>query len=133
MASHLDADDFVPEIDPQGATLTPEQAHTKELDDAKRLAERCRLEFIDLTSFQPDQDLFRSVPVDLMFRYNFLPYKKDDGKLVVVTADPTNVPVMDELAGILKMPVRAAVGTDSAIQELLKKSQSAQRRARRSI
>jgi type IV pilus assembly protein PilB len=34
---------------------------------------------------------------------------------------------MDELAGILRMPVRAAVGTDSAIQELLKKSQSAQR------
>ena len=127
MASHLDADNFVPELDPKGATLTPEQAQTKELDDAKRLAERCRLEFIDLTSFQPDQDLFRSVPVDLMFRYNFLPYKKDDGKLVVVTADPTNVPVMDELAGILKMPVRAAVGTDSAIQELLKKSQSAQR------
>ena len=127
MASHLDADNFVPELDPKGASLTPEQTQNKELDDAKRLAERCRLEFIDLTSFQPDQDLFRSVPVDLMFRYNFLPYKKDDGKLVVVTADPTNVPVMDELAGILKMPVRAAVGTDSAIQELLKKSQSAQR------
>ena len=127
MASYLDADNFVPELDPKGASLTPEQAQNRELDDAKRLAERCRLEFIDLTSFQPDQDLFRSVPVDLMFRYNFLPYKKDDGKLVVVTADPTNVPVMDELAGILKMPVRAAVGTDSAIQELLKKSQSAQR------
>lgn len=127
MSSHLDANNFVPALDPEGAPLTPEQAKNKEVDDAKRLAERCRLEFIDLTHFQPDQDLFRSVPVDLMFRYNFLPYKKEDGKLVVVTADPTNVPVMDELSGILKMPVRAAVGTDSAIQELLKKSQSAQR------
>jgi len=127
MASHVDADNFVPKLDSEGAPLTPEQAQNQELDDAKRLAERCRIEFIDLTHFQPDQDLFRSVPVDLMFRYNFLPYKKDDGKLVVVTADPTNVPIMDELAGILKMPVRAAVGTDSAIQELLKKSQSAQR------
>ena len=62
-----------------------------------------------------------------MFRYNFLPYRKQDGKLIVVTADPTNVPAMDELSAILRMPVRAAVGTDSAIQELLKKSQSAQR------
>jgi type IV pilus assembly protein PilB len=34
---------------------------------------------------------------------------------------------MDELSTLLKMPIRAAVGTDSAIQELLKKSQSAQR------
>ena len=127
MATPSDANNFVPEIDPEGAALTPEEARDKEDNDAKRLAERCRLEFIDLTSFQPDQELFQSVPVDLMFRYNFLPYRKEDGKLVVVTADPTNVVAMDEVASFLNMPVRAAVGTDTAIQELLKKSQSAQR------
>ena len=127
MATPRDANNFVPEIDPEGAALTQEEARDKEDNDAKRLAERCRLEFIDLTSFQPDQELFQSVPVDLMFRYNFLPYRKEDGKLVVVTADPTNVVAMDEVASFLNMPVRAAVGTDTAIQELLKKSQSAQR------
>ncbi len=127
MATPSDANNFVPEIDPEGAAPTQEEARDKEDNDAKRLAERCRLEFIDLTSFQPDQELFQSVPVDLMFRYNFLPYRKEDGKLVVVTADPTNVVAMDEVASILNMPVRAAVGTDTAIQELLKKSQSAQR------
>ena len=127
MATPSDANNFVPEIDPEGAALTPEEARDKEDNDAKRLAERCRLEFIDLTSFQPDQELFQSVPVDLMFRYNFLPSRKEDGKLVVVTADPTNVVAMDEVASFLNMPVRAAVGTDTAIQELLKKSQSAQR------
>ena len=127
MATPSDANNFVPEIDPEGAALTPEEARDKEDNDAKRLAERCRLEFIDLTSFQPNQELFQSVPVDLMFRYNFLPYRKEDGKLVVVTADPTNVVAMDEVASFLNMPVRAAVGTDTAIQELLKKSQSAQR------
>src|SRR3990170_4963609 len=114
-------------LDPDAGALSPEEAKAKEEEDAKRLAQRCRLQFIDLTAFQPDQDLFRNVPGDLMFRYSFLPYKREDGKLVVVTADPTNVPVMDELSTLLKMPIRAAVGTDSAIQELLKKSQSAQR------
>ena len=114
-------------LDPDASALSPEEAKAKEEVDAKRLAARCRLQFIDLTAFQPDQELFRNVPVDLMFRYSFLPYKREDGKLVVVTADPTNVPVMDELSTLLKMPIRAAVGTDSAIQELLKKSQSAQR------
>ncbi len=114
-------------LDPNAGALSPEEVKAKEEEEAKRLAERCRLQFIDLTAFQPDQDLFRNVPVDLMFRYSFLPYKREDGKLVVVTADPTNVPVMDELSTLLKMPIRAAVGTDSAIQELLKKSQSAQR------
>jgi type II secretory ATPase GspE/PulE/Tfp pilus assembly ATPase PilB-like protein len=118
---------LAPGIDPDAGALSPEEAKAKEEEQAKRLAERCRLQFIDLTAFQPDQDLFRNVPVELMFRYSFLPYKREDGKLVVVTADPTNVPVMDELSTLLKMPIRAAVGTDSAIQELLKKSQSAQR------
>ncbi|MGH9390555.1 MAG: hypothetical protein ACRD1Z_13145, partial [Vicinamibacteria bacterium] len=110
-------------LDPDAGALSPEEAKAKEEADAKRLAERCRLQFVDLTAFQPDQDLFRSVPVDLMFRYSFLPYKQEDGKLVVVTADPTNVPVRDELSTLLKMPIRAAVGTDSAIQELLTTSQ----------
>ena len=94
---------------------------------ARELATRCRLEYIDLTNFQPDHDLFRSVPVDLMFRYNFLPYRRENGNLVVVTSDPTNVPVLDELALLLNTPIQPAVGTESAIQELLKKSQSAQR------
>jgi type IV pilus assembly protein PilB len=115
------------ELDSTTASLGGEESAEKEREAARRLAERCRLQFIDLSSFQPDQELFRSVPVDLMFRYSFLPYKKEGGKLVIVTADPTNVPVMDELSTILRMPIRAAVGTDSAIQELLKKSQSAQR------
>jgi len=102
-------------------------SHLDEEVRARELATRCRLEYIDLTNFQPDHDLFRSVPVDLMFRYNFLPYRRENGKLVVVTSDPTNVPVLDELALLLNTPIQPAVGTESAIQELLKKSQSSQR------
>jgi len=106
---------------------TPEEAHAAEVQRAKELAARCRLQYVDLEHFQPDHDLFRSVPVDLMFRYNFLPYRREEDNLVVVTSDPTNVPVLDELSLLLKTPIRASVGTESAIQELLKRSQSAQR------
>ena len=133
MATPRDANNFVPQIDPEGAALTQEEARDKEDNDAKRLAERCRLEFIDLTSFQPDQELFQSIPVDLMFRYNFLPYRKEDGKLVVVTADPTNVVAMDEVASFLNMPVRAAVGTDTAIQEASQEKPERAARARRGL
>jgi type IV pilus assembly protein PilB len=108
-----------------GENLT--ETHADEEVRARELATRCRLQYIDLENFQPDHDLFRSVPVDLMFRYNFLPYRRENGKLVVVTSDPTNVPVLDELALQLNTPIQPAVGTETAIQELLKKSQSAQR------
>jgi type IV pilus assembly protein PilB len=110
-----------------GGIETPEEAHAAEVERAQKLAARCRLQYVDLEHFQPDHDLFRSVPVDLMFRYNFLPYRREDDHLVVVTSDPTNVPVLDELALLLKTPIRASVGTETAIQELLKKSQGAQR------
>ncbi len=112
------------EVDPN---QTPEEAKAAEIQQAKDLAARCRLQYVDLEHFQPDHDLFRSVPVELMFRYNFLPYRKEDDNLVVVTSDPTNVPVLDEISLLLKTPIRASVGTESAIQELLKRSQSAQR------
>jgi type IV pilus assembly protein PilB len=94
---------------------------------AQRLASLCQLEYVDLEHFQLDPALSQSVPVDLMFRYNFLPYRRENGHLVVVIADPTDVPAMDELSFLLNTPLKAVVAADTAIHELLKKSQSAQR------
>ena len=115
------------ELDPIKATQTPEEASAEEEYHARELAARCHLQYLNLENFQPDHELFKSVPVDLMFRYNFLPYRRENGKLVVVISDPTNVVVLDEIALVLRTPIQAAVATESAIQELLKKSQSAQR------
>jgi type IV pilus assembly protein PilB len=109
------------------ADESPEEAKAAEEQAARALAARCRLQYIDLEHFEPDHELFKSVPVDLMFRYNFLPYRHENDNLVVVTSDPTNVPVLDELSLLLNTPIQATVGTESAIQELLKRSQSAQR------
>jgi len=35
-----------------------------ELDQARRLAERYRIEFMDMDTFRIDQELFRSIPAD---------------------------------------------------------------------
>src|SRR5262245_61367078 len=94
---------------------------------ARALAARYRLEFVDVASFAPDPEILKSVPVDLMFRYNFLPYRREGGRLVLVMADPTDFPVVDELSLLLKTPIAPAVGAPSAIQEALKKGQGTQR------
>ena len=94
---------------------------------ARELAARYQLEFVDVASFAPDPDILKSVPVELMFRYNFLPYRREAGRLVLVMADPTDIPVVDELSLLLKTPIAPAVGTPSAIQEALKKGQGTQR------
>jgi type IV pilus assembly protein PilB len=100
---------------------------TAEEDAARALASRYRLEYVDVASFAPDPDILQSVPVDLMFRYNFLPYRRENGRLVLVMADPTDIPVVDELALILQTPVQPAVGTPTAIQDALKRGQGTQR------
>jgi type II secretory ATPase GspE/PulE/Tfp pilus assembly ATPase PilB-like protein len=98
-----------------------------EEQNAKTLADRYRLEFIELKDFQIDHSLFRSIPVDLMFRYNFVPFKKENDILYVVVADPSNILMVDDLELQLGTRIRMLVGTHSAIQDVLKKSESSQR------
>ena len=94
---------------------------------AQRLAERLGIEYVDLENFEIDPELFRSIPVDLMFRYNFVPRHRSGDALVVVVADPTDVLMIDELELLLGTSIEVCVGTQSAIQEILKKSESSQR------
>src|SRR5688572_25206331 len=94
-----------------------------EEEAARALARRYQLEYVDVASFAPDPDILQSVPVDLMFRYNFLPYRRQNGRLVLVMADPTDIPVVDELALLLQTPIQPAVGTPTAIHDALKRGQ----------
>src|SRR3989475_3634030 len=98
-----------------------------ELTQARRLAERYRLEFVDMDNFRIDQDLFRSIPADLMLRYGFVPFRREGKTLVIVVSDPTDLPMIDELAVLLSTPIKVTVGARSAIESILKKSESSTR------
>jgi type IV pilus assembly protein PilB len=110
--------------------ITPEGADGDVLSEeyqARRLAERLSIEFVDLDNFEIDPELFRAIPVDLMFRYNFVPRRRTSAGLQIVVADPTDVLMIDELELLLGSSIEVAVGTPTAIQEILKKSESSQR------
>src|SRR5215210_1045776 len=93
----------------------------------RKLAERYRLEFLDMQEFRIDQELFRSIPADMMLRYGFVPYRREGKALVIVVSDPTDLPMIDEIAVVLNTPIKVTVGAPSAIQSILKKSESSQR------
>ncbi len=80
-----------------------------------------------MNTFRIDQELFRSLPADLMLRYGFVPYRRDGKTLSIVVSDPTDLPMIDELAVLLATPIKVAVGPRSAIESILKKSESSQR------
>ncbi len=98
-----------------------------EAKSAQRLADRYRLEFVDLSQTSIDHELFRALPADLMLRYGFVPYHRDGHTLVIVVSDPTDLPMIDELTVLLGTPIKVTVGTASAIQAMLKKSESSTR------
>jgi type II secretory ATPase GspE/PulE/Tfp pilus assembly ATPase PilB-like protein len=112
---HSDAPEFGPD------------EHVAELEEARRLAERYGVEFVDMDTFRIDQELFRSIPADLMLRYGFVPYRREGRSLCIVVSDPTDLPMIDELGVLLSTPIKVAVGPRSAIESILKKSESSQR------
>jgi type IV pilus assembly protein PilB len=94
---------------------------------ARALAERYYHDFVDLREVRIDHDLFHSIPVDLMFRYNFVPIHGENGSLEIALADPRNLTMIDELAVLLDKKLRVKVATLSQISDLLKKTEQSQR------
>jgi len=102
-------------------------AGAAELRRAQEVAARHGLEFIDMAHFRIDNDLFRSIPFDLMLRYDFVPQEQLPGRLAVVMADPTDVTKLDQLELQLGQPVEVRMGSRAGINEILQRSESAQR------
>jgi type IV pilus assembly protein PilB len=99
----------------------------QEAAEAQELARRYRYEFVDLREGNIDHDLFRSVPVDLMFRYNFVPLRAEDGLLEIALSDPRNLNMIDELTILLQKKLKVKVASLSQISDLLKKTEQSQR------
>ena len=123
----LDVDRAKP-ADLEAETLEGARARReRERREAEAFAVRYGLEFVDVNHFRIDNDLFRGIPFDLMLRYSFIPQQQLEGRLALVMADPSDVVKIDELELLLGQPVEIRVGVRSDIEEILQKSESAQR------
>ena len=79
----------------------PTPASGDERAQAEALARRYHAEFVDLKNFKIQHELLRTVPVELMFRYNFVPIEQTPDALVIAVSDPSRLMVVDEIAGLL--------------------------------
>ncbi len=104
----------------------PSSDEQHERDFARKLAERYRLSFIDLREQRIDPELFRTIPADLMFRYNFVPLEVQNNVLSIAVADPS-VQMSDELPLLLGKKLAIRVATARQIGDLLKRTEQSQR------
>jgi type IV pilus assembly protein PilB len=83
--------------------------------------------FIDLREQRIDPELFRTIPADLMFRYNFVPLEQQNNVLAIAAADPSLVLLSDELSLLLGKKLAPRVATAKQISDLLKRTEQSQR------
>ena len=107
--------------------VVPQSAGQDERTQAEALARRYHAEFVDLKNFKIQHELLRTVPVELMFRYNFVPIEQQGDALVIAVSDPSRLMVLDEIAGLLGHRIIPRVATLSQITDLLKKTEQSQR------
>ncbi|HUJ95083.1 MAG TPA: GspE/PulE family protein [Terriglobales bacterium] len=99
-----------------------------DLDRAQDVARRYRCQFVDLRNFQLHHDLFKKIPVHLMFRYNFVPLEEtEDGRLAIAIADPSQLMMIDEISLLLGKRIVTKVSTLAQISEILKKTEQSKR------
>src|SRR6202163_3562678 len=98
-----------------------------ERDAARKLAERYRCGFVDLREQRIDPELFRTIPADLMFRYNFVPLELQHNLLSIAVADPSQVLLSAELPLLVGKKLLIRVATARPIGDLLKRTEQSQR------
>src|SRR6266404_7974744 len=88
---------------------------------ARAQARRYRRDFVDLRDFHIQHELFRTIPVDLMFAYNFVPLgEQPDGTLLIAVADPSQLVTLDEISLRLGRRIQIKVATLNQITDILK-------------
>lgn len=102
-----------------------------EVIEAKQLARRYRLPYIDLLPSDQaspiDYEELAKIPVEMMLRNHFVPLKRDGMDLHAAMADPTNLERLDELENALNVRIVPYIATQGAIDVVLKKGDATQR------
>ena len=98
-----------------------------EMEQARKVAERYHFEFVDLRDIHPDADLLRTISLELMVRYEFMPLEAHDHELVVAVGDPTDLSRLDELEAKLDRRLSVKVAIPSQVRDFLKKTEPSQR------
>ena len=109
----------------------PETADPPEVRNARELARRYRLPYVNLLPQDAespiDYALLSEIPVELMVRNQFVPLRRENGKLHIAMADPTDLDRLDDLASALRTRLVPHVATAGAIDIVLRKGDATQR------
>jgi type IV pilus assembly protein PilB len=118
-------------ITPEEMLPVPAENDPPEVREARILARRYRLPYVDLLPPEGDSPidyaLISEFPVELMVRNQFVPLRREGKRLHVAMADPTDLEKLDELASALHARIIPHVATAGSIDVVLRKGDATQR------
>ena len=94
-------------------------------DEARELAERLHLPYVDLASSGVEKVAAEAIPVHVLERVGALPYRIAGNQLKIAVADPTNVQSIDELRLATRYTLEIGVAPREEIDLELKRLQKA--------
>ncbi|MGH3034661.1 MAG: GspE/PulE family protein [Gaiellaceae bacterium] len=94
-------------------------------DEARELADRFHLPFVDLPSEGIAKVAAEAIPIHVLERAGAIPYKIEGGRLKIAVADPTNVQTIDELRLATRYALDVAVAPREDIELELRRLQRA--------
>jgi type IV pilus assembly protein PilB len=93
--------------------------------ETRKIAERYRVPYIDLSTYTVKRELVQSFPPDFLYRANFIPLEDQDSLVKIAIADPSDIGTIDAIESFLGKKVQVHAASKRAIQEALRKSETA--------
>jgi type IV pilus assembly protein PilB len=85
----------------------------------RELAELYHLPFVDLRAERVQADAAAAIPLHVLARIRAVPYRLEDGRLMIAVADPSNLLLIDELRLVSSYPIDLAVASSADIDDEL--------------
>jgi type IV pilus assembly protein PilB len=116
-----------PSLEPPArpAAPPPPAPATGDDADARSLAERLHLPYVDLSQVVVEKAASDSIPLHVLERAGALPYQIDGNRLKVAVSDPTNVQAIDELRLATRYTLEVHVAPSEDIELELRRLQRA--------
>jgi type II secretion system protein E len=102
-------------------TIIVKQGFGQPRDIFKVLAEQLGVDYVDIKQEEIDVGAVEKVPAKLALHYELMPYKFEDGRLVIALSDPLDVHKLDDLNLLLDIDIKAVLSYEGDILEAIQK------------
>lgn len=97
-----------------------EMGYITEDDIVAALAAQLNVPYLPVRNFILDEALAKTLPRELVHKYQFVPLDKTGTLLTIVIADPTDEQAVREIEAVTKCKVQCFVGTSTEIAEVIR-------------